>query len=92
MSQEKIYPKGIICFYKHPKQPDFVVGSVVITPRELVDWLKENPSLLTDYKGSKQLKLQVLRGGKGLYMTVDTFKASDPHPATISDSTDELPF
>ena len=46
---------------------------MLITPKELNDWLKENSKLLTDYKGSKQLKLQILDGSKGLYFVVDDF-------------------
>lgn len=100
MSQEKIYPKGIMCFDKHGSAPDFVIGTVIITPRELVDWIKENPTLLTEYKESKQLKLQMLKGSKGPYLVVDTYKAqpkTEADPALVSDmdtkaNSDSLPF
>jgi len=98
MAQEKIYPKGIIAFNKNEKAPDFVKGSVIINPRELVDWIKENPQLLTDYKDQKQLKLQLLEGQKGLYFTVDTYKKAEtntpaPAPSTSSEQEmDSLPF
>jgi len=97
MAQEKIYPKGIIAFSKNEKQPDFVKGSVIINPRELVDWIKENPQLLTEYKDQKQLKLQLLEGQKGLYFTVDTYKKTEtstpaPAPSTSSAQPDDLPF
>ncbi len=105
MSAEKVFAKGIMCFDKHASAPDFVVGTVVITPRELVEWIKENPNYLTDYKGAKQLKFQILKGSKGPYMVVDTYvkgetqKSPEPmsmqndyqKPANNSDK-DELPF
>ena len=90
---EKIYPKGIITFPKNEKQPDFVLGSMVITPNDLFAWLKENESLLTDYNGKKQMKFQVLNGDKGVYFVVDTFKPTTQQTtvkATIED--DSLPF
>lgn len=73
MTQIKIYPKGLRTFPKNEKQPEFVLGSLVITPNELVSWLRENESLLTDYKGEKQLRLQMLNGNKGIYFVVDTY-------------------
>lgn len=89
MANEKIYPKGIRCFPKHEKQPSFVLGSMVITPNELVQWLKGNENLLSEYNGEKQLKLQILNGDKGIYLTVDTYKAE---AKTATAKTDDLPF
>jgi len=74
MAETKIYPKGIMCFEKHKNAPDFVLGSMVITPNQLMAWLRENEGLLTEYKGEKQLRLQVLNGNKGMYLAVDTYK------------------
>ena len=79
---EKVYAKGIRTFNKHEKAPDFVYGTLIISPNELMEWIKENPQYLTDYKGSPQLKMQVLNGDKGIYLTVDTWKPS----------TDSTPF
>ena len=90
---EKIYPKGIITFPKNEKQPDFVLGSMVITPNDLFAWLKENESLLTDYNGKKQMKFQVLNGDKGVYFVVDTFvptPKAESKPAIEEDNS--LPF
>jgi hypothetical protein len=75
MAEPKIYPKGMRTFAKNANAPQFVLGTLVITPKELVDWIKENDRLLTDYNGTKQLKLQILNGDKGIYFTVDTFKS-----------------
>lgn len=74
---DKIYPKGIRVFAPRSGAPSFVKGSVVVNPNELVRWLKENSGLLTEYKGEKQLKLDLLEGKDGLYMAVNTFKKDD---------------
>ena len=39
MSKEKIYPQGLRTFAKNEKAPDFVLGTLVITPNELIKWL-----------------------------------------------------
>ena len=89
MSQT-VYAKGVRLFPAHSNAPDFVKGTIIITPRELVGFIKENPELLTDYNGEKQLKLQLLEGDKGLYTKVDTFK---PSGGGSQDEDDEpLPF
>jgi hypothetical protein len=80
MAEAKIYPKGIMTFQKNEKQPDFVLGSMVITPNQLMAWLRENEALMTEYKGEKQLRLQVLNGNKGMYLAVDTYKPKNGDP------------
>ena len=81
MSVEKIYPKGIMCFPKGDKAPEFVLGTVLITLNDLITFCKENPNLLTEYKGQKQLKLSLKNGNKGIYMEVDTFKPTSQNSA-----------
>ena len=67
-------PGGIRFFDKHQNAPDFVLASLVITPSELFDFLKNNPTLMADYQGKKQLKLQILRSKEGkIYSVVDTY-------------------
>lgn len=86
---EKIYPKGLRTFPKHEKQPDFVLGALIIDPNELFEWLQENKHLLTEYKEKKQLKLQILRGDKGISFVVDTYK---PEPkAEVKTETKQEP-
>lgn len=81
MAEDKVLPKGIRFFNPHENAPDFVVASLVITPNDLVSFLKERPDLLTDYNGAKQIRLQVLKSQKGeLYSVVDTYKKGDPKP------------
>lgn len=74
MSNEKIYVKGLRTFKPNEKAPDFVKGTLIISPNELMEFLRENEGMMTDYKGTKQLRCQILDGNNGLYFTVDTFK------------------
>jgi hypothetical protein len=78
MANEKQYPKGLIAFKPNSNAPYFVKASVVISPNTLLEWLQSNQNLLTDYKGSPQLKLQLLENDKGLYFAVDTYKKQEP--------------
>ena len=84
MKKEKVFPKGMMAFKPNEKAPDFVKASVMVTPNELISWLKENSDYLTEYKGNKQLKLQLLENDKGLYFVVDTYQPTK--------QTTDLPF
>ena len=84
MKKEKVFPKGMMAFKPNVKAPEFVKASVMVTPNELISWLKENSDYLTDYKGNKQLKLQLLENEKGLYFVVDTYQPTK--------QTTDLPF
>jgi len=97
--------KGIRLFTPKPSQPEFVLASGVITLNELVTFAKENPQLLTEYNGEKQLRIQLLKSKDGKpYMIVDTwkpegtFKEGNNHPAfaaptlATQDELSELPF
>lgn len=84
MAEKAIYPDGVAVFNPHEKAPEFVVGTLVITLNDLISWAKLNEGLLTEYKGKKQLKLQIKKGTKGLYTTVDTYKPKE--------KSDSLPF
>ena len=77
MSNTKIYPKGISFFPPKENAPSWVKGSLIITPRQLVEWLKENESVLADSeKYGKQLRLQVTDKG----VQVDTWKPTESKP------------
>jgi hypothetical protein len=91
---EQILMKGIRLFAPKTSQPDFVLASGVITLNELVSFAKENPQLLTEYNGEKQLRIQLLKSKDGKpYMTVDTWKPEQPlaNPAP-TEPTEDLPF
>lgn len=72
---DELLPEGLRFFNKKDTQPDFVIGALVVTMNELFNFCKQNPDLITDYQGKKQLKLQILKSNKGnLYAKVDTWK------------------
>ncbi len=89
---DQILPEGIRFFPKNDKAPDFVLGTMIITPNDLYEWLKANPHLLTEYKKKKQIKLQLLnsKGGK-IYAAVDTWKPGEA-AATAQGDPQGLPF
>ena len=89
---EKIYVKGLRTFKPNEKAPDFVKGTLIISPNELIEFLRENEKLMTDYKGTKQLRCQILDGNNGLYFTVDTFKPESKPQTTGADEPNDLPF
>ena len=70
------FPKGVRVFAPRENAPSFVKGQLIIQPNELFQWLKENPDLLTDYQGNKQLKISILerKDGGGWNTVVDTYK------------------
>ena len=74
-------------FNKNANAPDFVIGALILTPQELTTFCHENPDLMTEYNGQKQLRLQVLKSKEGnLYCSVDTYKqAASPATKSITD-------
>ena len=75
---DKIFPEGIRVFSPRNGAPDFVKGSIVITPNQLITWLKANKDVLTDYKGEKQLNLDLLSSKEGkLFVSVNTYKPTE---------------
>jgi len=89
---EITYPKGVRLFNKHEKAPEFVIGSMVITLNELVQFCKDNPDLLTEYNGQKQLRLQIVKTKAGnLSANVDTYKSEKSEKSFIKDQ-ENLPF
>lgn len=85
---DKIYPKGIAVFSPRQGAPDFVKGDIIITPNDLIQWLKENPNVLKDYNGKKQLRLSLKDGSKGLYAEVNTYEKTEKTEKSETD----LPF
>lgn len=87
---ERVFPKGVRIFKAHEKAPSWVKGSMVITLNDLVTFCKENPGYLTEYKGQKQLKLQLQESKDGmLNVVVDTYKRDT---VNSSDNGSDLPF
>ena|ERR1017187_7209950 len=73
---DKVYAKGVVAFAPHEKAPKFVVGAIVISPEVLQAWCAgEGAQWLTDYNGTKQIKLQITRSEDGkLSIAVDTYR------------------
>ena len=101
MENKKVWAKGVVAFPKHERAPEWVVGSLVITPNDLVSWLKsEGEQYLTEYKGNKQLRLQITKTKDNkLSVSVDTWKpdASKSNNLTskkqfVSNDESDLPF
>ena len=94
--KETIYPKGIVCFKKNDKAPDFIIGSMVITLDDFKAWVNENAGLLTEYNGKKQLRLTMAYSKKEQRptITVDTWKTEpkQDHSNNIAPAGDDLPF
>lgn len=75
MSETKVFVTGVRFFDKHANAPDFVIGTLVISPNELFKWLQDNPGMMTQYNGQPQVKMQVKRSQAGqLYCELDQWK------------------
>lgn len=103
--KDPIFPEGLRAFAPHENAPDFVLASVVATPSELLKWLDSKPELQTDFKGQKQVRLQLKKSQSGtIYFEVDTFKKGDakdskaaapvasPAAGNKVEAEDDLPF
>lgn len=79
---EQKFPKGIRAFKPRETAPQFVVTELVIDPKELVQYCKENQNLMSDYKGAEQLKLTILTSKDGTRhnIQVNTFKPKSDVP------------
>ncbi|MBC7509884.1 MAG: hypothetical protein H7320_14225 [Ferruginibacter sp.] len=89
--------EGIRYFAKRENAPEFVLGTLVISPRILVDFIKNNPDVLTEYNSEKQLKMQILRSKAGNpYLAVDNFvpteRGTAPAAKPAMATNDDLPF
>ena len=86
---DKIFPKGITAFAPRDNAPDFVLGTVIITPEDFITWMKENSQYLSDYNGKAQLRLNLTKSKDGRpSMAVDTWKPNNEPAAEAED----LPF
>lgn len=72
---DKIYPQGIVAFQPNENAPKFVKGTIIITPEQLVKWLRgDGKESLTESKYGKQLKLQLTKYQGKLSLSVDNWK------------------
>mgnify|MGYP005999011705 CR=1 FL=1 len=91
MSNEKIYPKGLITFPPRENAPDFVKGKMIITLNEFVEWAKTQSEYFKEYNGQKQLAFDIKVGDKGLYFQLDTYKGGETKTEVVKEEND-LPF
>lgn len=57
---------------------DFIKAELVISLNQLVKFCKDNPELLSEYKGEKQLKVQVKESKSGTwYAALNEYKPKD---------------
>lgn len=85
---DKIYADGFRFFEKKDSQPEFVLGSILITPEVLNKWVNDNPELTQDYQGKRQVKFQIKKSKEGkVYVELDTWK-----PGGKTQPKDDLPF
>ncbi|QDP48826.1 MAG: hypothetical protein Unbinned1643contig1000_16 [Prokaryotic dsDNA virus sp.] len=100
MVTETIYIQGVRIFAPHENAPDFVLGQGYITPKILVDFIKENPNVLSsEYDGNKQIPIQVTKkddGGLALKFNDFTPKQKEVQtesiPVKSEQVDDDLPF
>lgn len=89
MANERVFPKGVMCFKPHQSAPAFVKGSVVITLNDLIEWCKgDGAQYLTEYNHKKQIRLQITENkNDGKYsIAVDTWK---PNSGSVTESTSQ---
>lgn len=69
----KVYPKGLAFFKPREGAPDFVIGELIITPKEFLEWLNQNKEFLTtSEKYGQQMKFTLTDKG----IQVNTWKPS----------------
>ena len=87
---EKVYVEGFRGFKPNEKAPDFVLGTLIVTPKEFIDFLNNKCSKhFTEYNGKQQIKFQVLRAKDGgLTFVVDTYKQEQKQEPESND----IPF
>jgi len=90
-------PKGIIGFNATEKDPSWKLGTIISDPNALFAWLKgEGAQYITEYekdsKKTKQIKLTVGRGNKGLNISVDTWKPDASKSKAPAPEPDNDPF
>lgn len=85
--KKTMYVDGIRTFAPSDKAPDFVLATGVITPKDLVAFLKSDEvvALFSEYQGNKQLRIKFLKSeNSGINIVVDTWKPEESTTEKIS--------
>jgi len=89
MSEEKVYADGLRTFARNANAPTWILGQLVIDLNEFVSWANSHPEYQSEYKGKKQLRMDISTckdGRPSLY--VNTFglgRATDETGIPMSD-------
>lgn len=96
MSETKNYVDGVRLWERKDNQPDFVLGSLCITPEDLIAWMSENKDSTSDYKGKRQVKFQLKKSKQGkIFLELDTWKPSAGTARaekSVVNTDDDMPF
>lgn len=91
------YPDGILFFPKKPTEKDWKYGKLIFYPEDIIDFCKKHPEQLTEYKGRKQLKLEVCRTKTATidkpeaYLKVDKYEGGQSEPqVSVQENDDDL--
>ena len=93
MSDEKIFVDGLYFNRKHPNAPDFVLGSLSIQPKQLIEWMRKHHESVND-KGYFRLDVNESRQGK-TYVALSTWKPGEqkkPDDGFDDGFDDDVPF
>jgi hypothetical protein len=75
---ENIYPKGVTFFPPREGTPEFVMGTLIINPEALNEFIKQRKDLLTPSAYGDQLRLTQIKNQEGkIYFKVDTYKKQE---------------
>lgn len=96
---DKVFINGVRFFPKRDSAPEFVLGTLVLTPKQISEWAAANAQYMSDYNGDSQVRIQITKGQEGkLVFAVDTWKpdgqktAAYAPAATKKEDTSDLPF
>lgn len=93
MAEKENLIEGIRFFQPNEKAPDFVKASVVVTPNDLIAWLKSKEAHKSQYKGKTQFRFQLKESKEGnFYMELDTWKPGAKKPQAAKNDYSDLPF
>ena len=103
MENQSIMPQGIKTFNRHEKAPETVLGSMIMSIDEFIQWIKSDDvkKHYSQYDGKNQLKFDIKTGKYGVFLTLNTYKPNGQQVNTtiiqstssdLPEATDDLPF
>jgi len=94
MSDDTVFVDGLKFFEKHHEAPDFVMGSISLEPKKLIEWMRANHKAM-NAGGYIRVSVLMSRSGKP-YCKLDTYEpkpkpAPQPKADDFGDG-DDIPF